>query len=607
MGEINAGEWQGGADQRQPAKHRYRTASLDEASRLLRDALSEKPGTPFRMTPRGLYWISAEDDKPPTWLSPPFEIVAQTRNAEGRDWGLLLRWFDPDGVMHEWAMPHAALGGRADEIWQTMLGGGLTISSTRGGREKLAHYLSTATSSVRARAVARTGWYIAPPVAAFVLPNKTYGESAYERIRWQTANQGETLYRVASSLEEWRNAIGRRCTGNPRLAMCVSAAFAAPLLRLAEEPGGVVHLVGTSQSGKTTLQHAAGSVWGRGPINGYLRSWRTTTNNLEATAEAHCDALLCLNELGEVNAREVSASAYMLGNGSGKGRARRDGSPRPVAQWIVLVLSSGEIGLADKIAEDGNKRTHAGQEVRFVDIPADAEAGHGVFENLHGAANGGELAEQLRQAALKCYGTPIRRFLDLLIQCYRSDLQRLVDRLKKSRDDFLGRLIIAPVSGQVRSVCSRFALIAAGGELASEFGITGWRDGEADRAAEACFRSWLDRRGTTGDKEIETGIRQVRAFIEAYGDSRFFAAWECDPERVVNRAGFRKSTAAGWEYYVLPEQWKGELARGYDSSALAFAMIKRGLMVGKDGKSSIPLRVRGQDVRVYRVLPKILA
>jgi uncharacterized protein (DUF927 family) len=351
---------------------------------------------------------------------------------------------------------------------------------------------------------------------------------------------------------------------------------------------------------------AGGSVWGGGGINGFLRSWRTTANAAEATCEAHCDALLCLDEIGEVSAREVGAIAYMVANGSGKGRGRRDGSVQRIAQWIVLELSSGEIGLADKIAEDGNKRTHAGQEVRFVDIPADAGAGHGVFEELHDAKDGGALAEQLRQAALKYYGTPIRRFLELIIQRYGNDLQRLVDRVKQSRDDFLASLIKNPVSGQVRSVCSRFALIGAGGELATEFGITGWQEGEAERAAEKCFRTWLDRRGSTGDQEIEAGIRQVRAFIEAYGDSRFFAAWE-DAERVANRAGFRRSTGCGYEYFVLPEQWKSELARGHDPSALAFAMIERGLMAaGKNGKSSITMKVRGQDMRLYHILPTIL-
>jgi uncharacterized protein (DUF927 family) len=565
-----------------------------------------QPG--FRMTPHGLYYDSGNPDKPPMWLSPPFEIVAQTRNGEDKAWGLLLRWYDPDGNVHEWAMPKSALGGGAEEIWRTLLDGGLAIASSRGAREKLAHYLSTAKSTVRARGLVRTGWYLDPPVVAFVLPDKTYGETAYERIRWQTENQGETLYRVAGGLEEWQREIGRRCVGNSRLLTSVSAAFGAPLLRLmVDEPGGGVHFVGPSQLGKTTLLRVAGSVWGGGGINGYLITWRTTSNSLEANAEAHCDALLCLDELGEVTPRELGAAAYMLANGSGKGRGRRDGSARRRAEWVLLFLSSGEVTLAEKIAEDGSKRVRAGQEVRFVDIPSDAGKGHGVFENLHGFPRGAELAEELRQATLKYYGAPIRRFLELLIQRHGSDLQRFKACLKQSREDFLARQIPNPVSGQVRSVCSRFALFAAGGELATEFGVTGWPQGEADGAAGTCFRAWLDRRGTTGDQEIEAGIRQVREFIEAYGDSRFVAAWEQDPERVVHRAGFRKKTPAGWEYYVLPEQWRGELARGYDSSALAFAMIERGLMVaGEGGKSAAVLKVGGQTMRAYRVLPKIL-
>jgi putative DNA primase/helicase len=233
-----------------------------------------------------------------------------------------------------------------------------------------------------------------------------------------------------------------------------------------------------------------------------------------------------------------------------------------------------------------------------------------VFENLHGAAHGGELAELLRQATLKCYGTPIRRFLELLIQRYGNDPPQLAEGLKSSRADFLARLIPDPVSSQVRSVFSRFALIAAGGELATEFGITGWPEGEAERAAETCVRAWLKRRGTTDDQETEAGIRQIRAFIEAYGDSRFFAAWEENPERVTIRAGYRKRTSEGWEYFILPEQWQ-ELTRGFDPSALAFAMIERGLMKSEmDEKSkrvsSVRVTVGGQRIRAYHVLPKIL-
>jgi hypothetical protein len=76
--------------------------------------------------------------------------------------------------------------------------------------------------------------------------------------------------------------------------------------------------------------------------------------------------LLCLDEIGEVNARDVGGVVYMFGNGVGKGRARRDGSARRAAQFRLLFLSSGEKRLAEKMAEDGEP-AQAGQEVRFVD------------------------------------------------------------------------------------------------------------------------------------------------------------------------------------------------------------------------------------------------
>ena len=64
-------------------------------------------------------------------------------------------------------------------------------------------------------------------------------------------------------------------------------------------------------------------------------------------------------------------------------------------------------------------------------------------------------------------------------------------------------------------------MIAAAGELATEWGITGWRAGEATESAQRCFSNWLERRGTTGASDVEAGIRQVRAFIAANGASRF--------------------------------------------------------------------------------------
>jgi uncharacterized protein (DUF927 family) len=348
-------------------------------------------------------------------------------------------------------------------------------------------------------------------------------------------------------LEGWKAEIASKCVGNSRLVLCVSTAFAPPLLSIADEESGGFHIKGSSRFGKTVALRLAGSVWGGGGVNGFARTWRATSNGLEGIAEAHNDALLCLDEMGQVEAREAGEIAYMLANGTGKGRAGRDGSPRRSAQWRLIFLSTGELSLAEKLAEIG-RAPKAGQEVRLVEIPADAGAGYGIFENLHGTRSGGEFAESLRAATNRQYGTPIRRFLDLLAERHSIDPAGLRQLLMQSRDEFMRKHLPQGASGQVRSVCGRFALVAAAGSLATAFGLTGWSDEEADWAASVCFRAWLAKRGGEGDYEIEAGIRQVIGFVEAHGSSRFECAWADPVQRIHNRVGFRQYDGDRWYY-----------------------------------------------------------
>jgi putative DNA primase/helicase len=423
----------------------------------------------YHMGANGLFIESDDPEKPSVRLSAPFEVLAHTRDAHGNAWGKLLRWRDLDHRVHEWAMPVKALGGGREEVWRELLDGGLQVASSMASRNKLAEYLSSVKVSGRARAVTRIGWHIEDKTAVFVLPDATYGEALTEQVLWQAETRATTAYHVAGTVKDWHGSVARRCIGNSRLVCAVSSAFSPPLLALASEENGGFHFVGSSRTGKTTILRAAASVWGGGGINGYLRSWRATSNGLESIAESHCDTLLCLDEMGQVEAREAGEIAYMLANGFGKGRARRDGSARSPAQWRLLFLSSGEVSLADKMAEIG-RRSKAGQEVRLGDVPTDAGTGLGAFEELHGAPSSGAFAEELRQATEQYYGAPARGFLDLLTERNASDPLALVDLLRAGRDEFLGANLPKNASGQVRSVCSRFALVAAAAALRPRLG-----------------------------------------------------------------------------------------------------------------------------------------
>jgi putative DNA primase/helicase len=52
----------------------------------------------------------------------------------------------------------------------------------------------------------------------------------------------------------------------------------------------------------------------------------------------------------------------------------------------------------------------AGQEIRSVNIPADAGKGYGVFDTLHQHKDGASLSNYLKNQCRKYYGSPLMRF-----------------------------------------------------------------------------------------------------------------------------------------------------------------------------------------------------
>lgn len=438
----------------------------------------------------------------------------------------MLEVVDSDGVRHLWAMPAALLAGTGETIRAELLRlGFMPVSSAgRKWRDWLFEYLISAEPEASARCVSSIGWH----GAAYVFPDETISAVAStDLVLLQSGEKLEHSLNVAGTLDDWRSTVAALALGNSRLVLAVSAAFAAPLLALTGEDGGGFHFRGGSSTGKSTALAVAGSVWGGGGMRGYVQSWRTTDNALEALAAMHKDACLCLDELSQVESKAAGAAAYMLGNGVGKARAGREGQARKSHEWRLLFLSSGEMGLADKIRESGG-RIAAGMEVRVIDLRADAGAGLGLFEDIHGAANAAVFAQSLKAAVGRSYGTPARAFLRQIV----ADLAAARDGIAKLRRDFVEAALPPSADGQVRRVADRFALVAAAGEVASSLGITGWPEGTAAEAVLRCFRDYLSERGGSGAGEVADARARIRQAVEVDGHSRF-VSWQPDSRRVV--------------------------------------------------------------------------
>ncbi len=587
------------------------------------DAAAVPPG--FILTPSGLF-AGVGDDEDPMRVCGRLEVKAVTHDGNGRSYGRLLAWNGLDGEAHEWAMPMTLLAGDGAELRARLLDEGLDIAPGRKAREALLRYLGAARPAARARVVHRLGWHDTPAGRAFVLPEATLGPPGAPRLILQTERPDALPPLVArGTLSEWQGTVAALCRGNSRLMLAVCLSFTPPLVALLGAEGGGIHYRGGTSPGKATTLIAAGSTWGGGGVRGYVRSWRSTDNGLEGTAQAHCDLLLCLDEMGEAAPEAVAASAYMLANGGGKTRARADGTVRRPPEWRCLFVSSGEEGLADRLAEarGGPRRVRAGQEVRVVDVPADAGAGLGVFEELHGEPTARAFAERLKAAAAAAYGTAGRAFLAALVG---GDGDELVRSARASRQAFRDPHVPAVAAGNVARVADRFALAAVAGEMAAALGILPWDAGEAEAAAARCFADWLAAReggAAAAGVAAEAGeaLARVRGFISA-SPARFELVDDDDTSLkarpVIDRAGWRKRIGragdgkggGAWHYCFPADAWR-KVCAGLEGEAAARALRDAGFLLPQNDVARRHTRMErvGLDnpVRVYAVAKAILA
>ncbi len=548
---------------------------VNERTRLA-PSFAHQGGT-FELLQSGLFFVTVteEGQTRKTYLSPPVEVVASTRTLEGRGWGRLLRWKDAEGRPHEWAMPLEMLQGDGAEMRRTLADRGLSVSVNYRARGLFAAYVQAVPAPKMALCLERTGWN----GGMYALPHRIHGQGEGLAV-YQGGGQYGHGYTEAGTLDQWRNKVSRYAVDNSRLCFAVSAAFAGPLLELAGMEGGGYHFRGSSSSGKSTAVDVAASVWGK--PDQYRRRWRNTANGLEALATLHNDGLLVLDEIRQADPKALPDIVMMLGNGQGKGRMDKHLSARPAAQWKLVYLSSGEEGL-EALAASVGKTTKAGDEIRLADIPADAGAGYGLLENLHGQQNGAALADLLKANSAKFYGTPAAAWLDHLTGQTEQQRATIAGDIQR----FTSAYTPQGAGSQVERVCKRFALVAVAGERATAAGLTGWPAEEAVRAAGRCFRDWLASFGGIENREQRTALQQVRAFIEAHGGSRFEVFHDgefLNRERIHNRAGFIKATDSGREYLIQREQFRLEVCKGLDHEAVALALRDAGHLKHQQGR-----------------------
>lgn len=530
----------------------------------------------FSLNSDGVFYNGNED----IFICSPLFVVADTCDADNNQWGRLLKFKDKQKFEHSLPILMSSLSGDGKECRERLMDCGLKVSPNNRARQLLLQYILDAETENHVLCVNQLGWHD----GAFVLPDKTISSEENQKdFLLQNVDRTANKFIPSGTLAEWQENIARLCVGNSRLMFAVCVAFASALLPIAEETSGGFHLHGTSSTGKTTALLVAGSVWGGDRRKGFLETWRATSNGLEAVAESHNHSLLLLDEISQVNPHDVGEVIYSLSNGFGKSRMNKNISARRKTEWNLLFFSSGEKTL-EQVMQGIGQRIFGGQEARFVNIEADANAGLGLFEELHGFESPNDLAKFLSSASKRYCGVAIREFLQKVCD----NREFVEDKIKEIRQFFKIKFNLdnTSFSGEISRVAYRIAIVTVAGILASQFGVTNWKDEDVLACSEKIFAEWLKTRGTTGSFDTAQGVKQVLSFIAQHGASRFQSVKDT-MAKIQNRAGFKRENYEGQtEYLILPEMFEGEICRGFSHIAVAKELEKLGhLRRGTENKS----------------------
>ncbi len=226
-----------------------------------------------------------------------------------------------------------------------------------------------------------------------------------------------------------------------------------------------------------------------------------------------------------------------------------------MTRWRCIVLSSGERTIATAMAE-GAYRAKAGQSVRLLDIPTARR--FGAWDELHGLPTGTAFSDAIKRAATTHHGHAGRAFLHRLTGDQR-DFCELLERFKA-----LPALSVDGGEGQDRRAAGRFALLALAGELATEYGITGWPESEALHAAAVGFAAWRSLRGR------------------------------------VNRAGWWRDEPAG-RVFLFNADGLREALTGFDFKRALDTLQEVGALPASSGERAKPQRIGGRVAKLYEI------
>lgn len=546
----------------------------------------------FKLTEDGVFYNGK-------YLCRYIEVIAFIRDIENENWKRRVRFKNTFGDFHVLDIGMEQFRNTSD-IWKILGKAGFEVPDLKN--EKLVlKYLKSNIPGQRITSVSKIGWisdkqFISP--SFHVTKEKTDNHFSLDsKIR----NVG---FKIKGELKEWQDNICKYCEGNDILVLAICSAFSGTLLRFTNQSCTVAHLVGKSSIGKTSALAVAASIWG--DSQQFIMQWRVTSNAIETLAESHNDCLLILDELSQISARDAGNMIYTLGNAKGKARLNSEAEQKEIRQWQISILSSGEIGIADKISEN-NEKAKAGQLVRFIDIEAEVPNGFGIYNDLHGFSDGAELSDILKGNCRKYHGVPAKIFVESLIGSNEDKLNEnnLEERIKSlyelAQRDIYKKFELEKANGQVKRVADVFALYRLAGTLAQRFGIITF---DVTKSIYNIFEGWISDRGSKNlSMEEKDIVGDIMSFLMQH-EARFArissveSGYAKDDKVINNCLGRVEDRDNRRIYYIIPKLFRDEICKGKNVKLYRKVLKQKGILLTYDDGSDRRYTINGERTKM---------
>lgn len=541
-----------------------------------------------------LYYLVKKNEKIENiYVCKNFTIIGKVRDIESASWGLFIKWIDDDGKEHFDVVYRKELADNKYEWWRRLVDKGLVCDVTKNGKQYLLQYLNETEVDDRFVLVHKTGWID----NSYVMPGRVVNNDVDKQYLLVPSYKNEHFLEVRGELEKWKR-LANYCYNNSRLITAMCAGFAAPLLSLANINNAGIHFFGSSSIGKSTAQIVANSIYRSS--KGIL-TWRATDNGLENIASMRSDSLLVLDEISQVSEKVISQTVYMLGNGSGKIRSTKDSKLAEVKTWNIFVLSSGEYAISSMIEKAGGK-INAGQEVRLIDIPAEADSDLGIFENIHNYDSPRNFADNLKSLADSNYGYAGEIYLEYVCKNY----ERIKEEIHKYIDQYVSSYHEINDSSQLQRIAKVFAILNYAGIIAIEANLLSMSKEKMAEGVNKCFQAFLSNRDNLSNSEDCSIVNYVCSAIEKNSLSKFKSLDELNDTRAIyDLMGYFAINNEGQrEYYFTRNQFK-DFAKGFNFNSFKDVLKSEGILITTESgdeshKRSLP-GVSGRT-RVFKIV-----